>query len=95
MEQAQEALNWHENQYDLILKPGKNAGDSVEIVGTEPELYGSVLINELKTGKPGSGDNSIIYLPENGSIGYVKGTVPGGNKTFTVSGSMPNATSVI
>jgi len=85
-------LNWHENQYDLLLKPGKNTGDTVEIVGTEPELYGSVLINELKTGKPGSGDNSIIYLPENGTIGYVKGTVAGGNKTFTVSGAMPNAT---
>ena len=84
-------LNWHENQYDLILKPGKNAGDTVEITGTEPELQVSVLINELKTGKPGSGDNSIIYLPEDGLIGYVRGTVPAGNKTFTVSGAMPNA----
>lgn len=85
-------LNWHENQYDLNLKPGRNTGDSVEIMGTEPELDGSLLINELKTGKPGSGDNSIIYLPENGEIGFVRGTVAGGNKTFTVSGSMPNAT---
>ena len=88
-------LNWHENQYDLILKPGKNTGDSVEIVGTEPLLYGSELINELKTGKPGSGDNSIIYLPENGSIGFVRGTVAGGNKTFTISGAMPNATMLL
>jgi len=55
-------------------------------------LYGSELINELKTGKPGSGDNSIIYLPENGTIGYVRGTVAGGSKTFTVSGAMPDAT---
>lgn len=87
-------LNWHENQYDLILKPGKNTGDTVEIAGTEPELWGSLLINELKTGKPGSGDNSVIYLPENGTIGFVRGTVAGGNKTFKVSGSMPNATIV-
>lgn len=85
-------VNWHENQYDLILKPGKNTGDTVEIAGTEPELDGSLLINELKTGKPGSGDNSVIYLPENGTIGFVRGTVAGGNKTFTVSGAMPNAT---
>jgi D-alanyl-D-alanine carboxypeptidase/D-alanyl-D-alanine-endopeptidase (penicillin-binding protein 4) len=84
-------LNWHENQYDLNLKPGKNAGDSVEVIGTDPELQVSVLINELKTGKAGSGDNSIIYLPEDGLIGYVRGTVPAGNKTFKVSGSMPNA----
>ncbi|HMI78366.1 MAG TPA: D-alanyl-D-alanine carboxypeptidase, partial [Ferruginibacter sp.] len=63
-------LNWHENQYDLILKPGRNTGDPVEIVGTEPELQVSALINELKTGKPGSGDNSVIYLPEDGVTGY-------------------------
>lgn len=84
-------LNWHENQYDLLLKPGKNAGDSVEIAGTEPELQIWMLVNELKTGKAGSGDNSIIYLPEDGSIGYLRGTVPAGNKTFKISGAMPNA----
>ncbi len=84
-------LNWHENQYDLILKPGKNTGDPVEVVRTEPELPGSVLINELKTGKPGSGDNAIIYLPENGETGFVRGTVEGSGKTFTISGAMPNA----
>ncbi len=84
-------LNWHENQYDLILKPGKKEGDSVEIVATKPELQVSVLINELKTGAAGSGDNSIIYLPEDGLIGYVRGTVPAGRETFTVSGSIPNA----
>ena len=27
-------LNWHENQYDMKLKPGKKEGDSVEIIGT-------------------------------------------------------------
>lgn len=83
-------INWHENQYDLILKPGKKLGDPVEIVATKPELQVSVLINELKTGKEGSGDQSVIYLPEDGLIGYVRGTVPAGKETFTVSGSMPN-----
>jgi D-alanyl-D-alanine carboxypeptidase/D-alanyl-D-alanine-endopeptidase (penicillin-binding protein 4) len=86
------ALNWHENQYDLILKPGRNAGDTVEIIGTEPAMQGICFINELRTGKPGSGDNSVIYLPEDGLTGYIRGTVPAGNKTFTVSGAMPNAT---
>jgi D-alanyl-D-alanine carboxypeptidase/D-alanyl-D-alanine-endopeptidase (penicillin-binding protein 4) len=84
------ALNWHENQYDLILKQGKDAGDPVEIVKTEPELQ-ATLFNELKTGKPGSGDNSVIYLPEDGQTGYVRGTVEGSGKTVTVSGAMPNA----
>jgi D-alanyl-D-alanine carboxypeptidase/D-alanyl-D-alanine-endopeptidase (penicillin-binding protein 4) len=83
-------LNWHENQYDLILMPGKNTGDSVEIAGTEPDIYPVKLISELKTGKSGSGDNSIIYLPEDGLTGVVRGTVPAGNKNFKVSGSMPS-----
>jgi D-alanyl-D-alanine carboxypeptidase/D-alanyl-D-alanine-endopeptidase (penicillin-binding protein 4) len=84
------ALNWHENQYDLVLDPGKNTGDAVEVVRTEP-LLKSTLINELKTGKPGSGDNSVIYLPENAETGFVRGTVENGGKYITVSGSMPNA----
>jgi D-alanyl-D-alanine carboxypeptidase/D-alanyl-D-alanine-endopeptidase (penicillin-binding protein 4) len=84
-------LNWHENQYDLMLAPGKNEGDSVKILWTDPELQASVLVNELKTGKPGSGDNTIIYLPEEGLIGYLRGTVPAGVSTFRISGSIPNA----
>jgi D-alanyl-D-alanine carboxypeptidase/D-alanyl-D-alanine-endopeptidase (penicillin-binding protein 4) len=83
-------LNWHENQYDLILKPGKKTGDSVEVLRTEPFLQ-TTLINELKTGKAGSGDNSIIYLPENGKFSYVRGTVPAAVDSFRVSGAMPNA----
>ncbi len=84
-------LNWHENQYDLILKPGKNAGDSVAIIATRPQLQVSVLVNELKTGKKGSGDNSVIYLPEQGLVGFVRGTVPAGKDSFIVSGAMPDA----
>ncbi len=82
-------LNWHENQYDLILKPGKKVGDAVEIVTTKPQLFGAGLFSELKTGKEGSGDNSIIYLPEGGLVGYVRGTVPVSNGNFKVSGSLP------
>ena len=83
-------FNWHENQYDLILKPGKRTGDSVQIISTNPPLQVLSLVNELKTGKEESGDQSVIYLPENGLIGYVRGSVPQGKNTFTVSGSLPN-----
>ena len=83
-------FNWHENQYDLNLKPGKKAGDPVQIIDTKPSLQAVDLINELKTGTEGSGDQSVIYLPEGGTTGYVRGTVPAGRATFTVSGSLPN-----
>jgi D-alanyl-D-alanine carboxypeptidase/D-alanyl-D-alanine-endopeptidase (penicillin-binding protein 4) len=86
-------LNWHENQYDLNLKPGKKAGDPVEVLGTTSVLR-ATLVNELTTAKAGSGDNSVIYLPEEGAIGYVRGTIPAGSDIFKVSGSMPNALNV-
>ena len=84
-------VNWNENQYDLVLKPGKNEGDPVTILRTVPALEKSVLVNELKTGKAGSGDNSIIYLPENGCTGTVRGTVPAGPELFIVKAAIPNA----
>jgi serine-type D-Ala-D-Ala carboxypeptidase/endopeptidase (penicillin-binding protein 4) len=85
------ALNWHENQYDLVMKPGKKVGEAVQVLKTQPKLQVDLLINELTTGKEGSGDNSIIYLAENGRQGTVRGTIPAGQETFTVKGSMPNA----
>ncbi|MGB4936300.1 MAG: D-alanyl-D-alanine carboxypeptidase/D-alanyl-D-alanine-endopeptidase, partial [Ferruginibacter sp.] len=87
-------LNWRENQYDLILKPGKAEGDPVNILRYEPDISPAVLINELKTGSIGSGDKSIIYLPESALTGYIRGTVPAGNNTFKVTGSMPDPTIV-
>ena len=84
------AINWNENQYDLQLKPGNKEGDDVEITGTEPALANYNLTNLLKTGKPGSGDNGYIYMPPYSASGFVEGTVPAGEKTFTLSGSLPN-----
>ncbi len=86
-------LNWHENSYNMELKPGKNVGDSVKIVKLEPKIGLLTMINELKTAKAGSGDNAVIYLPERGMIGYVRGTVPAGDK-FVIKGSMPMPESV-
>ncbi len=82
-------LNWRENQYELLLKPGKVVGDSVSIIGTKPPLRGAKLFSELTTGAAGTGDKSIIYLPEMSPIGYVRGTIPLGKESFTVKGSFP------
>lgn len=81
------AINWNENQYDLLLKPGKHEGDTVEITGSEPQVSYKI-INFLKTGSKGSGDNSIIYMPPYSNNAFLEGTVPAGEDTFTVSGSI-------
>jgi serine-type D-Ala-D-Ala carboxypeptidase/endopeptidase (penicillin-binding protein 4) len=81
-------LNWRENQYDLLLKPGNKEGDDVTITGTTPKLYTDLPANRLKTGKKGSGDNAYIYYPPYSSNGFVEGTFEGANK---ISGSFPDA----
>ncbi len=83
------ALNWRENQYDLKLRSGKT-GDKVSIVTTVPKLYDVTLIPELVAGKPGSGDNGFIYLPPYTNIGFVRGTIPPNESSFTIAGSFPN-----
>lgn len=82
-------LNWRENQYDLLLKPGLTEGDPVAIVKTVPEAVGVQFLNELKTGRPGSGDNGYIYLAPGSREAVVRGTVPPGD-FFKLSGSVPD-----
>ncbi len=81
-------FNWHENQYDMQLKPAKNKGDKPEIVKTDPELTNVTFINQLSTAAAGTGDNSIIFLPPNSDVAIIEGTIPQGD-LFSVSGSLP------
>lgn len=84
------ALNWRENQFDLILKSGSNIGDKVEIVRTYPELYAYKISSALSSAKAGSGDNAYIYFNPSGGEGIVRGTIPVNEKKFEISGSIPN-----
>jgi D-alanyl-D-alanine carboxypeptidase/D-alanyl-D-alanine-endopeptidase (penicillin-binding protein 4) len=83
-------LNWHENQYDLHLRSGDTVDASVEIIDLEPQPVGIQLSSELKAGPRGSGDNAYIYLPPFAKQGVVRGTIPAGEKAFTISGSFPD-----
>ncbi|AEW00674.1 D-alanyl-D-alanine carboxypeptidase/D-alanyl-D-alanine-endopeptidase [Niastella koreensis] len=84
------ALNWHENQYDLYLKPGKKEGDITSIVKTEPPFQAAELVNQIKTGGKGSGDNGYIYLPPYSLNGFTDGSIPQGSESFAISGAVPN-----
>ncbi|MEO5945528.1 MAG: D-alanyl-D-alanine carboxypeptidase/D-alanyl-D-alanine-endopeptidase [Chitinophagaceae bacterium] len=81
------ALSWNENQYDLILESGTKIGDPVKIVRTEPELDIYAMLNEIKSGPKGSGDNAYIYLAPNTVNGSLKGTIPVDETNFKISGS--------
>jgi len=84
------ALTINENSYELHFKPGLNQGDSTGIYGTTPSPVGLNFVNGVSTGKAGSGDNGYIYSAPYSTIAYLRGTVPAGVDTFTISGSIPN-----
>lgn len=84
------ALTINENSYKLHFKPGLNPGDTTGIYGTTPSPVGLNFVNNVTTGKPGSGDNGYIYSAPFSNLAYLRGTVPAGVDTFTISGSIPN-----
>jgi len=81
------AINWRENQYDFILKSGKKQGDSIKIKrGTLPRgINDGDEINELKTGRPGSGDNAYAYFSPRATSIYLRGTIPPNQDSFSIS----------
>ncbi|MEO8405223.1 MAG: D-alanyl-D-alanine carboxypeptidase/D-alanyl-D-alanine-endopeptidase [Chitinophagaceae bacterium] len=83
------ALNWNENQYDMILTGGAKEGDPVTLEKTDPELEIHSFINELKSGAKGSGDNGYIFLTPYNDKGFVRGSIPAGAQNFSISGSLP------
>ncbi|MEP6952239.1 MAG: D-alanyl-D-alanine carboxypeptidase/D-alanyl-D-alanine-endopeptidase [Ginsengibacter sp.] len=85
------ALNWRENQYDLFLKSGKNVGNPVERVSTNPAFVEGLNLKVLATSaEKESGDNAYIYLPINEKYAYVRGTIPVNENLFIISGAMPH-----
>jgi D-alanyl-D-alanine carboxypeptidase/D-alanyl-D-alanine-endopeptidase (penicillin-binding protein 4) len=90
------ALNWRENQYDLVLRSGRRVGDSVRIAATLPKYLPFIhLINELTSAERGTGDNTYIYLAPDAETGFVRGTIPVAEDSFVVSGSMPDGARVL
>jgi D-alanyl-D-alanine carboxypeptidase/D-alanyl-D-alanine-endopeptidase (penicillin-binding protein 4) len=84
------AINWHENQYDLLMRSGNREGDSVVIIENAQARIEGPFYNELSAGSAASGDNAYIFLPLGNAEGYIRGTIPAGEKKFPVSGAMSN-----
>ena len=85
------AICWRENQFDVHLKPGLSSGSNVEILKTVPQTPYIQLVNELKTGASGTGDNAYGFLAPYTNIGYLRGTWGMGIKKTGISLSLPDA----
>ncbi|MEO5942603.1 MAG: D-alanyl-D-alanine carboxypeptidase/D-alanyl-D-alanine-endopeptidase [Ferruginibacter sp.] len=83
-------FNWHENQYDLKLKSTNNIDDGTSIVSTEPVDLKNSITNLVTAAKKGSGDNVYIYAAPYSDTIFAQGTIPVGENSFKVSGSIPN-----
>ena len=81
-------LNWNENQYDLWLRPGKQSGEPVAVIRTIPAMIGQPFINELTTGKAGSGDQAYIYFIPGKQGLYIRGSIPCCVDSFRISGAV-------
>ena len=68
------ALTWRENILELYFRPGRQVGDPVTLLKTKPALNTVKIINEVKTGKEGSGDNVYAYSAPYSNNIYLRGT---------------------
>lgn len=67
-------LSWRENQFDIHLKTGSRIDDEIEILKTVPETSYLKIVNELKTGAPGTGDRAYGFLPPYSTTAYLRGS---------------------
>ena len=81
-------FNWRENQFDIVLKSGRQVGDPVAIVKTQP-LTPVSLVCVAKSAPKGSGDNSYVYYPLLNTRGIVRGTIPLNESEFKISAANP------
>jgi D-alanyl-D-alanine carboxypeptidase/D-alanyl-D-alanine-endopeptidase (penicillin-binding protein 4) len=85
-----QGLNFNENLYRAKFKPGVEPGDPAAFLGIEPAIPYLTFTNRVTTGEKGSGDKTILYSSPLGSQVLLTGTVPAGQPSFTVKGSIPN-----
>lgn len=83
------ALNWRENQFDVLLEPS-SVGGPVRIRGTRPEMDYLEFVNELQTGPAGSGDQAYVYLPPYREVAYLRGTYAIDERERSVSAAVPD-----
>jgi serine-type D-Ala-D-Ala carboxypeptidase/endopeptidase (penicillin-binding protein 4) len=78
---AANILNWKENQFDIVLNSEEGKEVAVSVVSPTNKTF----INELKAGPKGSGDNAYCYLPTQGNVWVLTGSIPIGEQKFTIA----------
>lgn len=83
-------LAWRENQFDIHLRPGGSTADQVKILKTVPVTPYVQIVNELKTGSPGSGDRAYAFFPPYSNTAYLRGSWGMGISKTGISVALPD-----
>jgi len=84
------ALSWRENQYDIHLRAHSSGSKPVSILKTVPEMPYVKIVNELKAGPQGSGDNAYAFSAPYTNIAYLRGSWGIGYAKSGISVSLPD-----
>lgn len=84
------SFNWRENQFDIVLSSGSEQGSAVKIVTTRPLIKSFSISSNVKSAAKGTGDNAYVYYPLGVNQGLVRGTIPVGEKSFSISAAYPD-----
>lgn len=83
-------LTFNENLYYLYFRPNATVGGLAEVARSVPDIPGIKFVNEMQTGKKGSGDNGYIYGAPYTFLRYLRGSIPQGSPEFSIKGSIPD-----
>jgi len=82
-------FNVLENQY-VVEFSSKETGEKTQIINTHPILKGVELLNEVRSGEAGSGDNAYVFGAPFTKHQYIRGTIPPNKKSFKIKAAIPN-----
>jgi len=83
-------LNIHENLYYLSFQQKTKLGTTPSVIEVKPKMPYLVFNNELKSDKKVTGDNAYIFGAPYSYTRFIRGTIPVGNRKFTIKGSIPD-----
>lgn len=83
-------LNFFDNQHFLEFRQRSTPGEEVLEFSIHPHVPDLSLQSLVRTGVQGSGDEAYIMGGPFQTNRYVQGTIPPGNGTFSIKGSLPD-----
>ena len=83
-------LAFHENQYFAYFNSESQTGGSTNLTKITPTMPNFQIVNRVKAGAKGSGDNAYIFSAPYSSNAYIRGTIPPARQGFRIKGSIAN-----